>query len=135
MRIPPSKRQSHGLPSKFFHYSCSCLLLPLLATTFAAAPSLSAFSSVLASFLLAIWSKSIATAQCEGCGCEPVGQIDLCADSVGEVGYDKDILDMCVAGALLAETRLKRGEYVQVALNVGGVDFGCQTESVHQKLS
>ena len=63
--------------------SHSCLLFPLLPTL-AATSSVAALAPVVA-VLLAIASKRVATAHGERGGCETVREIDLCANSVGEV--------------------------------------------------
>ena len=64
--------------------SRSCLLLSLLSSTLASAPSVAALSPVVA-VLLTVGSEDIAAAHSKGCGCEAVGEIDLRADGVGEV--------------------------------------------------
>jgi hypothetical protein len=77
------------------HKSCSSLLLlPLLPAL--AAPSVTALFPVTA-FLLVVAGESITTTESKRCGCETVREVDLGADGVGEVGNDKDVLDVCVA--------------------------------------
>ena len=46
-------------------------------------------------------------------------QIDLCADGVGEVGNDKDVLDVVV----------------EVALDIGNIDLWCEGEGIHEELT
>lgn len=76
------------------HKSCSSLLLPRLPTLVTTPAAL----FPLAALLLVVASKSIAAAKSKRCSCKTVRKIDLGADSVGEVGNDQDVLDVCVAG-------------------------------------
>jgi hypothetical protein len=67
--------------------SSSSLLLPLLAPTLAATPSVTALSPVVVvvAILLTVTSENVSAAHGKRCGCEAVGEIDLRADSVGKV--------------------------------------------------
>lgn len=46
-------------------------------------------------------------------------QIDLCADGIGEVRNDKDVLDVVV----------------EVALDICNIDLWCEGEGVHEELA
>ena len=63
--------------------SYSSLLFPLLPAL-AASSSVTALAPVVA-VLLAVTSERVAAAHGERCGGQTIREIDLCADSVGEV--------------------------------------------------
>lgn len=69
-----------------------CSLLPSFATTAATLLSVAVARP-------AFCGKGIAGAERKGGGCQAIGEVDLCADSVCEVGNDEDVLDMGVAAA------------------------------------
>jgi hypothetical protein len=82
---------NHELLYTCLFMSCSCLLFPLLPVT------------PIASLLLVVACGSVAAAHCKGRGREAVREVDLRADSVGEVRHNEDVLDMVVAAAVSGE--------------------------------
>lgn len=106
-------------------YGCggaSCLLLPLLPALAAATASPAAtLAGALPTLLVvvAVGGEGVAGAKGERGGDEAVGEVDLGADGVGEVGDDEDVLDVVV----------------EVALDVLGVDLGGEAQSVHEELA
>ena len=82
----------------------SCLLFSLLPASARAASATAASSTslpvvVFAVALVAVVSEGIACAEGQGSGCEAVGEVDLCADGVGEIRDYEDVLNMCVAAS------------------------------------
>lgn len=71
----------------------SCLLRPLLPTLIPPVTALFPVPSV----FLSVTSKSISAAHGKSSSCETVGEVDLRADGVGEVGNNEDVLDVVVA--------------------------------------
>lgn len=76
----------------------SCFLLSLLPAS-ATTPSSSSSSLLPVAVALAAFAcERVAGAEGECCGCETVGEVDLRADGVGEVGDYEDVLNVVVAG-------------------------------------
>lgn len=91
----------------------------------------------------------------ESCCCEAVGEVDLGADGVCEVGDDEDVLDVVVAareegrlvwgrckrkkrgrgGLVWGRCKRKKRNDVQVPFNVGRVDLWCEGKGVHEELA
>jgi hypothetical protein len=95
---------NHELLYTCLFMSCSCLLFPLLPALSAASPVTALLPvTPLASLLLVVACGSVAAAHCKGRGREAVREVDLRADSVGEVRHNEDVLDMVVAAAVSGE--------------------------------
>lgn len=93
-------------------------LLPLLTTASAAttATSLAATTTALLAVTLVLAVLVVAN---EVGGCQSLREIDLCADSIGQVADHQNILDVVV----------------EVVLNLGSVDLGRKRQSTHQVLT
>lgn len=83
-------------------------LLLVAATTAVASLSVVVVALVAAFFAVTtlVLGVAIAWAHSEGSGGETVGEVDLGADCVSEVGYEEDVLDVVVARTKVSERTL-----------------------------
>jgi len=93
------------------------LLSPILLPPTTASPIL--MTTSMAAFSVFIRSIGLTCIEGEGGSSETIGQINLCADEIGKVRNHEHVLDVVV----------------EVAFNIGWVDFWRKSQGVHEILT
>ena len=83
-----------------------------------------------------VFASGLSSAQGQLGSGQPVGQFHLCADGVGQVGYNQHILDVIVATVDVSiRYQSSRNDHLQVTLDISRVNLWRQCESVEEELA